>query len=719
MPPTVAPPVPPTRPPAATSPGKDARPRTPTPAVGSALPARRLALCACLGLGAAIAHADGVQTLDVVEVTASATDLVGVAGAASEGTVTAQHLANRPLLRPAEVLEAVPGLVISQHSGDGKANQYYLRGFNLDHGTDFATTLLGMPINLPTHAHGQGYSDLQFLIPELVDTVRYRKGPYAADVGDFGSAGAAAIDYVRRLPQAFGELTAGAYGYRRGLVAGSPAVADGHLLAAFEWTVPEDLRKLNGLLRYSDGTRSNGWSATALAYSARWNATDQVPLRAVQSGLIGRYGSLDPTDGGTTQRTSLSVEASRQDADGWLRGNAYLIDYRLQLWSNFTSCSLGCAPGPGDQFEQEDRRRIGGFNLAHTWYLNSIARGADFTLGVQSRVDDIGRVGLYTTTARQRWDSVARDSVRQGSLGLYGEATVQWLEKLRSVAGLRADRYRFDVTADTPANSGQVDAALASPKLALILGPWARTEVYLNFGHGFHSNDARGITLTTQPDFRDPAYGTPARASTPLVRTRGSEIGVRSALLPGLHSSLALWQLDIASELVFTGDAGTTEASFPSRRRGIEWANDWTPLTGLIVDADFPVSRARYTAVDAGVPGDRIPGALEQVASVGVAWDAGGPWSGGARLRYVGPRPLIEDNTVRAPGSTLVNLRASHRIDPRTRISVDLLNAFNRKVSDIDYYYASQLRGEAAPVDDLHTHPAEPRSLRVSLRVGF
>ena len=726
MPPTVAPPVPPTRPPAATSPGKDARPRTPTPAVGSALPARRLALCACLGLGAAIAHADGVQTLDVVEVTASATDLVGVAGAASEGTVTAQQLANRPLLRPAEVLEAVPGLVISQHSGDGKANQYYLRGFNLDHGTDFATTLLGMPINLPTHAHGQGYSDLQFLIPELVDTVRYRKGPYAADVGDFGSAGSAAIDYIRRLPQAFGELTAGSYGYRRGLVAGSPAVADGHLLAAFEWTghdgpwaVPEDLRKLNGLLRYSDGTRSNGWSATALAYSARWNATDQVPLRAVQSGLIGRYGSLDPTDGGTTQRTSLSVEASRQDADGWLRGNAYLIDYRLQLWSNFTSCTLGCAPGPGDQFEQEDRRRIGGFNLAHTWYLNSLARGADFTLGVQSRVDDIGRVGLYTTTARQRWGTIARDSVRQGSLGLYGEATVQWLEKLRSVAGLRADRYRFDVTADTPANSGQVDAALASPKLALILGPWARTEVYLNFGHGFHSNDARGITLTTQPDFRDPAFGTPAHASTPLVRTKGSEIGVRSALLPGLHSSLALWQLDIASELVFTGDAGTTEARFPSRRRGIEWANDWTPLAGLSVDADFSVSHARYTAVDAGVPGDRIPGALEQVASVGVAWDAGGPWSGGARLRYVGPRPLIEDNTVRAPGSTLVNLRASHRIDPRTRISVDLLNAFNRKVSDIDYYYASQLRGEAAPVDDLHTHPAEPRSLRVSLRVGF
>ena len=208
-----------------------------------------------------------------------------------------------------------------------------------------------------------------------------------------------------------------------------------------------------------------------------------------------------------------------------------------------------------------------------------LARGADFTLGLQTRRDDIRRVGLYTTTARQRWGSVARDSVRQGSLGLYGEATVQWLEKLRSVAGLRADRHRFDVTADTPANSGQVDAALASPKLALILGPWARTEVYLNFGHGFHSNDARGITLTTQPDFRDPAFGTPAHASTPLVRTKGSEIGVRSALLPGLHSSLALWQLDIASELVFTGDAGTTEARFPSRRRGIGAGAPASPAT--------------------------------------------------------------------------------------------------------------------------------------------
>lgn len=658
---------------------------------------------------------------------------LGEAGAASEGTVTAAQLESRPLLRPAEVLEAVPGLVISQHSGDGKANQYYLRGFNLDHGTDFATSVDGMPVNLPSHAHGQGYSDLQFLIPELVAEMRYRKGPYAADVGDFSTAGSASIRYVRMLDRPFAEATAGQGGYRRMLVAGSPPAADGRLLYALEWTqndgpwtTPERLGKLNGLLRLSEGAQDNGWSVAAMAYRAAWTATDQVPARALEAGLA-RYGSLDPSDGGQTHRYSLSGEWSRRDVGAYTRANAYAIDYGLDLWSNFTYClndmALTGACDRGDQFDQVDRRRIFGFEAAHGWFDTLLDKPADLTLGIQGRYDDIGNVGLYATAARQRWGTIRQDRVKQGSLGVYGEARVQWLERFSTVFGLRGDLYRFDVASDTPQNSGRAAAAIASPKLALILGPWHDTEYYANLGYGFHGNDARGVVAKVNPDFRDtdPAtgFGRPAAASTPLARARGAEIGIRTAPAAGLQSTLALWRLDLASELVFAGDAGTTAPSFPSRRSGIEWSNLWRPAKALSVDADFALSRARYASVDATVPGNRIPGAIERAVSLGVAYDARGRWSGEVRLRYFGPRPLTEDDSVRSAASTLVSLRASYRPARDVKLSLDVFNLFDRKVSDIDYFYASQLRGEALPVSDVHTHPAEPRSLRVSLRLAY
>ncbi len=680
----------------------------------------------CLALLATplAAHGAGIPTLADVVVTASDNGLIGAAASATEGTVTARQLENRPLLRPAEVLEAVPGLIISQHSGDGKANQYYMRGLNLDHGTDFATSLMGMPVNLPTHAHGQGYADLQFLIPELVERMQYRKGPYAADTGDFASAGSAAIDYARHLDGGFAQGTLGQGNYRRALLAGSPA--DGKLLYALElsgndgpWDQGGNLGKLNGLLRYSEGSRNNGWSVAAMAYQAHWNSTDQVPQRAMDSGLIGRFGNLDPTDGGQTRRYSLSAEWARSDQSGRSRFNAYVIDYSLELWSNFTFCSLGCGTGqPGDQFLQSDRRQVYGLAGAHSWFSTIAGKAAEFTLGLQSRLDDIGKVGLYTTTARQFWGRVREDKVKEGSVAVYGENQVQWLEKFRSILGLRADFYRFDVASKLAANSGTLSEHIASPKLALIFGPWADTEIYANAGYGFHSNDARGATTKVNPDFRDPGYLNPVESVTPLVRAKGYELGLRSAWLPGLQTTLALWRLDLASELVFVGDAGTTAAGFPSRRTGIEWANYWAPVPAVTVDADLALSRARYVPFDPAV-GAHIPGTIEQAASVGVSLTPGGPWSGGLRLRYFGPRPLVEDNSVRSPAATLVNLQLGYRLDRHTKLSLDVLNVFDSRVSDIDYWYASQLKGETAATNDIHTHPAEPRSLRLSLRVSF
>jgi len=675
-------------------------------------------------------YAADILTLDEVVVSATANDLLGIASTSSEGIATAKQLENRPLLRPAEVMEVVPGLIVSQHSGDGKANQYYLRGFNLDHGTDFSTSLLGMPVNMPSHAHGQGYTDLNFLIPELVDNIQYRKGTYYAGDGDFSAAGSARIDYMRKLDAPFAQITLGNNNNTRLLAAASPVYGDGSLLLAGEsyrndgpWLVPEDLHKNNLVTRYTQGSSADGWSVALLGYEAKWTATDQIAQRAIDT--IGRYGSLDPSSGGNTHRNSLSGEFAGSNSNGYSRINAYYIDYALDLWSNFTYAT---DPVHGDQFLQTDKRSIIGGSAAHTWVGNFNEKSLETTVGADLRNDDI-RNGLYLTQNRNIWGKVREDSIKQTSIALWGESKVQWLEKFRSTLGLRADSYQFDVQSDTPANSGIKHDAIVSPKLALVLGPWQQTEYYFNAGYGFHSNDARGTVTTVNPDPRpgtrpgctDPNIGACTGDALspvqPLVRAAGQELGLRTSWLPGLQSTLTLWQLNIDSELIFTGDAGTTSPSRPSHRQGLEWTNLWQPADWLIVDADLSLSSSRYT--DDNPAGSYIPGSIEQVASIAVTMQDSSSWSGGMRLRYFGPRPLLEDNSVRSDSSTLVNMQLGYRINKQLRASIDLLNLLDTRVSDIDYYYASQLAGEAAPVNDIHTHPAEPRTLRLTLRMSF
>jgi outer membrane receptor protein involved in Fe transport len=664
------------------------------------------------------AWAGGEQTLEQVTVTANRAGLIGAADSASEGTVTREQLEARALLRPGEVLETVPGLIVTQHSGDGKANQFFLRGFNLDHGTDFATFALGVPVNLPTHAHGQGYTDINFLIPELISTVRYRKGPYSVQQGDFGSAGSASIEYVRKLESSFGEVGVGQNGYRRLLAATSPQLGPGNLLVAGEgfrndgpWDVPEDFRKANAAVRYAVGDANDGFDISFLGYDAKWTATDQVAQRAVTSGLIGRFGSLDPTSGGTTSRYSLSAQWAARSDNAVTRANAYAVRYRLDLFSNFTYFLDD--PVNGDQFEQADERKIFGGGAQRTWSFDWGRSAVDLTAGVVFRQDNIGHVALHHTVARQRLETVRQDSVTERSVGLLGEAAVRWTPWLRTIMGLRSDWYHFDVDSNMPANSGTRNASIVTPKFAAVLGPIANSELYASYGHGFHSNDARGTTQTVDPT-------NPSQSAEPvnaLVRTRGSEVGVRGAWLPGLQTALSLWRLDIDSELLFIGDAGTTEASRPSKRTGIEFANYWNAGKGLVVDADLAWSRARFTGNDAA--GDRIPGAIERTASVGITFDDRGPYYGGLRMRYFGPRPLTEDNSVRSTSSTLFNARLGWRPHKRVEVVLDVLNVFDRAVNDIEYFYASQLAGETAPVEDRHFHPAEPRTVRLAARVNF
>ena len=665
--------------------------------------------------------AEPVTELPSIDIRAAAEKLSGLAEAGSEGLVSAQRLASVPLLRPGEVLEMVPGLIVTQHAGDGKANQYFLRGFNLDHGTDFATSLDGMPLNMPSHAHGQGYTDLNFLIPELIAHVHYRKGPYSAEDGDFASAGSAHISTLRQLAGNLTQMTLGPTGYQRGLLAGSflPPLGAGHWLYGLEflnhngpWLVPENNRKFNGLLRYSEGSINDGFSVSAMAYRNHWTSTDQIPQRAIDQGLVPRFGSLDPTAGGITSRYSLSGEWARKTSDSQTKANAWLLQSGLDLWSNFTYCMANLQSQgnceAGDQFQQSERRRAAGFAASHTLWSSWGVREVIHTLGVQGRQDQLSPVGLYNTTQREIWNTVREDRIQQRSLALWAQTEVRWTQSLRSITGLRADAHHFQVHSSQPANSGQQNAQLLSPKLALIWRSNPVTELYLNYGHGFHSNDARGTTLQVDPS--EPAIK--ASPAPGLVRTMGQELGWRSQVLPGWQSTMALWQLDSASELIFVGDAGTTQAARPSRRYGLEWSNFYTVSRQWALDMDLAWSHARFNGV--APEGRLIPGAVTRTAHMGASYESGGPWSAALRLRYFGPRPLLESGSVQSQASWLGNLRVGYKLDPRTRLSLDVYNLLNNQANDMAYWYASQLRGEARPLSDLHVHPAEPRSLRLT-----
>jgi hypothetical protein len=544
-----------------------------------------------------------------------------------------------PFLRPGEALEAVPGLIVTQHSGEGKANQYFLRGFNLDHGTDLSIKVDGMPVNMPTHGHGQGYADVNFLIPELIQSLYVRKGPYFAGVGDFSSAGSVEVDYLNKLPKNLAELTVGSFGYRRGLAAGSVAVGAGTLLSAIEgvsyngpWDVPDNVRKVNGVMRYSQGTETDGLTLTAMAYSNAWNSTDQVAQRAIDQDIIGRFGSLDPTDGGVASRFSLSGNFAYSSEYGQSKISTYVIRSGLQLYNNFTYFLDD--PVNGDQFNQLDRRTLGGFDAQHAfdWRLGGLE--TQTRIGLQSRFDDI-HVGLFKTEQRGWLSTVREDRVQEGNVGFWMDSTTRWTDWLRTTVGIREDVFAGNVASDTPDNSGNAQASIASPKAGIVFGPWYKTEFYGNAGYGLHSNDIRGATITVDPIDKV----TPQDRAPLLVRSKGAELGVRTKAIDGLTSSVAVFVLDFDSELLFVGDAGTTEASRPSRRVGVEWTNKYKPVPWLTFDLDVAYTRARFIDFDAA--GDRIPGAPAWIASGAITFGHETGWFGALKARYFGPRPLI------------------------------------------------------------------------------
>ena len=699
----------------------------PWPASPSPSPEPARAVPAALSPSAApalLSPSAGVLEGAPITIHGRAGNLLGRADSASAGSVSQEDLSHRPLLRPAEVLEAVPGLLITQHSGDGKANQYFTRGFNLDHGTDLAFSLEGVPVNEPSNAHGEGYADLNFLIPDLIKQVDYSKGPFNAEVGDYSTAGSVDFSYPLTLKQGLASLTLGQYGYQRGLMADSLPLAGGDILFALEassydgpWAVPEDNKKLNGLLRYSRGDYASRWVLTASSYAASWNATNQTPERAVSEGIIPAFGSLDPTDGGNTWRNSLWASWSGDFAGGRAQALAYAADAHLQLWNDFTFFLNH--PSQGDQFEQEDDRAIIGGKASWVlpWQAGGL-KGAN-ELGLEARNDNITTLGLFNTEARAQWGPpVSLDHGIETSGAPHAQSSVQWAPWLRSQLGYRQDFYHFDVMGLASATSGAADASLPEPKAGLSLRPWeGPLELYLNYGWSFHTNDERIITPSSLSGLAD---GQATRS--PLIQAKGEELGLRYAQAGVYEGTLALWSLHLDSELTFDGDAGASAVNGPSTREGVEWSNTfrWAPF---FLDLDYAYSQARFDTLNAQDPahaGFYVPEAIEQVgtATLGLSKVLG--FSADARLRYFGSRALTADDAVRSPASTLVSLRLSHPLTSATTLSLDAFNLFDEQAYDVSYYYISRLKGEpSAGVAGINGHPTEPRSLRLTLAARF
>ena len=674
---------------------------------------------------------------------------------ASQMTVSGAELNTRPVTRPGELLEAVPGLMVTQHSGEGKANQYFLRGYNLDHGTDLAIWVDDMPVNMRTHGHGQGYSDLNWLMPETVNSLAIRKGPYFADEGDFASTGNLHIGLIDRVDKNVAQMTLGSFGYQRWFGMGSTKLGPGNLLIAGEfgayngpWTNPDDMRKFSGLARYTQGTATDGFSLTGMAYSNKWNSTDQVPLRAMTSGQLGRFDAEDPSDGGNTERFSLSARIARSDDLGSWKANAYLIKSELDLFNDFTYFLND--PILGDQFHQHDDRIVAGGAASRTFNGSLAGFATETTIGVQTRYDDID-LGLTNTFRRSFLSDIRTDKVQEGSAALYAEGTLHWTDWLRTTFGWRGDAYAINVDSIFDSNnSGHKWAAIGSPKATMVLGPFYKTELFVGWGMGMHSNDARGVTITESPTDPD----TKLASSPLLVRTRGAEVGVRTKALPGLDSSISLFVLDQASELIFSGDAGDTEASRSSRRYGIEVTNNYKPRPWLALDADLALSHARFLGFDAdqaatfeslagfpqaqlgNAPGNYIPNAPWIVASAGITLGNATGWFGTVRWRYLGSTPLTEDNAFRSPATSIVNARLGYRFDSGWRVQLDVLNLLNAKADQISYAYGSLIKTDnlfalcnsATPppaavcqtgVMDRILHPVEPLAARVTVTAQF
>ncbi len=648
----------------------------------------------------ATANADG-SVGEVVVTFGRGEAKIGVAKAASEGTISGSDLLVRPLLRVAELLEAVPGMVAAQHSGSGKANQYFLRGFNLDHGSDFTTYIDDVQMNFRTHGHGQGYLDLNGLIPEIVSREDFRKGPYRGDGGDFALAGAAYMTTIDSYDRPWASAEVGTYG--AGRIAAGGTIRDiggGDLTLVGQtkvydgpWELPEKLRHYSGFAKFERPTALGKFELSGQGYSGKWQPTEQIPERIVgRPGCPDVFCSPDPSARGKTTRLIFNAKLS---GESW-KSNLYAQYYDWDMFSNPTYAN---ADGSSAQIHQFDKRWTYGLKAEKNWHLSD---SLDLQIGTENRYDDISNVGVTHTSDRAFVESFGLYRVQELSGSLYGEATWRPFEGLRVTGAVRGDAYRADVGArDAEAallGTGKSSDEIFSPKVAAAYKISDNFEVYANWGRGFHSNDVRGTVYTTSP-------------IPMLVRGTGKEVGGRFQA-SGVSFTATYWWLDVGSELKFVGDSNAVEPTGASTRHGYELVAFWRPLPWLALDGNYTASHARYDN------GDYIPNSFENAASAGVSAVLDN-WEGSLRMRHLGPSPLIEDNSVRDKGSTVFNARGARKFE-HIELYAEVLNLANTRDKDITYYYESYLpKYDAAPIDGRLSRVVEPRTFRIGAKYTF
>lgn len=624
--------------------------------------------------------------------------------AASSFAVRDREFNLRPIGSVQDILRVTPGLVLVQHSGGGKANQYFLRGFDIDHGTDLALSIDGIPINMVSHGHGQGYADTNFIIPEVVERVEVSKGPYFANQGDFATAGAVNMvsrDSFEHSSVGFGLSGSpgrGALGYR-GLLIASPKFANG-----VKATFAAELGRQNGPFDNPEGWNkyklfnkltlpvndASSITIGQMSYGGAWHGSGQIPARSVERGDISRFGSIAPDEGGYTSRHQAYVQYKlRPSENAEVKALAYVGVYKFNMFSNFTLALRD--PDNGDEIEQVDRRTFYGAKLSYRVVHEIEGVRFDTTIGGDGRSDDIQNQ-LRNTLHRRELSRVADNDINSTFLGAYANEEVTLLKWLRLVGGGRADMVAFavdDKRVQPPGGrpTGGVDSAHQfSPKGSVIVSPLqsepAQLDVYVNYGHGFHSNDVRGA-------FANPKV-------TPLTRAIGEEVGARTRLFNRWDLAIALWQLDLDNETVWIGDEGTNEAGGATTRRGLELETRYEITKWLAADADITFTRSRFKA-NAG-NGSGLALAPKQTWSGGLsARHALGPGVARAGFRFygVGDRPASDDGALVAPGFTMFDVHAGYKLR-RFDLALDVENLFNSATRAAQFATTGRLRSEPA-----------------------
>ncbi|WP_036285349.1 TonB-dependent receptor [Methylocystis sp. ATCC 49242] len=665
----------------------------------------------------------------------------------SERFFTGGQVNTIPAFRPGEALEIVPGLAVTQHSGEGKANQYYLRGFDLDHGTDLALYLDSMPLNMRTHGHGQGYADANFVIPEMLAYIDARKGPYNVEDGDFSNAGTIRMQYLQKVPEGVFSSTAGAFGYGRQFGMKSWEYAGGDILGGGEistyqgpWISPNNARKINTVLRWSRGEENNGMSITGMAYANRWNSTDQIPMRAIDTNQMSRWGTLNPTDGGDTTRFSLSGRWAEETENYRTKVEAFAMHSTLNLYNNFTYYLVN--PVLGDQFRQFDRRTMVGGNAYHTRKFTLLDKESELKFGFQSRYDDI-RIGLQDTFLRSPYDTIRNDHVSEGNISLLTELKTKWSPWLRTIVGTRWDYFwgsnyglqtylqapiagiGLDPGANLfqnafrvwtgPFNNGASNAQLISPKASVVINPWDdKTDFYMNFGRGFHSNDFRATTQRFNASEVTEEFGyVPVQRQGLLSASTGAEIGVKTRAIDKLESAATLFFIRTNQENIFAGDSGNTEIARGANRVGIEFTNHYRPLSWMAFEGDVTATYARFRGYNqdqadlywallqpgafewgawaGNAPGNYLVNATPIVATGAIELGEATGWFANAKYRYIAPRALTEDGYFKSPAIGTVNLRVGYRWKEGWKLQLDVFNMFNSRSQQIAYAYGSFL----------------------------